>query len=321
MKKLLSFLLCLILCLSLFACNSEAGQTTKATNKTQQTEGTKNTQQTQATSGTTSPNTHGADTNNENGHFYLEVQNNRVSIPDKKIDSISVNKTYKNLKYTGTSDINKIVQAIANMELYELPDGSHVPSGRNYTLLIRFNDNTYTRLYFYPEIIFTYDPSATEAEKKTYYAAVDEERMKEFQEAIEYPDSYTFLTQKDAEILNGKVSFEVTPIVEITKYYYNKDYSLYSDYSDFIQYNTLEAREAFTELFSSLNFVKLTATDNIPNYSQYVYAKFKFYYRETYTDIRMIEYESEFFFEINGEFYTLSDEDLGLLRSSISLAL
>ena len=42
MKKLLSLILCLILCLSLFACNSEETQTTEGTKDTQQTEGTKN---------------------------------------------------------------------------------------------------------------------------------------------------------------------------------------------------------------------------------------------------------------------------------------
>jgi hypothetical protein len=51
MKKLLSLLLCLILCLSLFACNSEETQTTEGTKDTQQTEGSKNTQQTESTEG------------------------------------------------------------------------------------------------------------------------------------------------------------------------------------------------------------------------------------------------------------------------------
>jgi uncharacterized lipoprotein YehR (DUF1307 family) len=40
MKKLLSLILCLILCLSLFACNSEETQTTEGSKNTQQTEST-----------------------------------------------------------------------------------------------------------------------------------------------------------------------------------------------------------------------------------------------------------------------------------------
>ena len=47
MKKLLSLILCLVLCLSLFACNSEEVQTSEKTKSTQQTENTKYTQQTQ----------------------------------------------------------------------------------------------------------------------------------------------------------------------------------------------------------------------------------------------------------------------------------
>ena len=46
MKKLLSLILCLILCLSLFACNSEAGQTTKATEDTKHTKNSQNTDST-----------------------------------------------------------------------------------------------------------------------------------------------------------------------------------------------------------------------------------------------------------------------------------
>ncbi len=47
MKKLLSLILCLILCLSLVACNVEESQTTEGTKDSQQTEGTKDTQQTE----------------------------------------------------------------------------------------------------------------------------------------------------------------------------------------------------------------------------------------------------------------------------------
>lgn len=49
MKKLLSLILCLILCFSLFACNAEEAQSTSGTTDTKQTAGTKNSQPSEST--------------------------------------------------------------------------------------------------------------------------------------------------------------------------------------------------------------------------------------------------------------------------------
>jgi hypothetical protein len=70
----------------------------------------------------------------------------------------------------------------------------------------------------------------------------------------------------------------------------------------------------------SFEFSKTTPTEDIPTHRPALYLKF-FSDAMVYTEIKIIDLNSEMYFYINDEFYTVSDEDLELFKSIIPFAL
>ena len=287
MKKLISIILCLIICLSLFACNAEEVQTTAGTKATKQTEDTKDTQQTQATSGNNGSNsgTNGND-NTENPIFFeLTVENKIINIPDKKIEYISFSNDSDVTKIQNKHTIERIITAIGNMTVHEEPNPVRYFGGSIPSFNIYFSDNTYTRVLI-DKSYLTLDMGPS-SEPKICYAPDDRERMENLKMALGWIDIQTigtfsiFPTIVDTEFSNGTVSFsKYVKNIKITKYsHYDHDLDIppYT-ISNFVMYNYEETIEEFTEVFCSLDFLKVSAAEDIPNYGEYSYAKFEFYF-------------------------------------------
>jgi hypothetical protein len=75
--------------------------------------------------------------------------------------------------------------------------------------------------------------------------------------------------------------------------------------------------EEFLSLLSCLEFSKVDPSKEIPT-SKHDYTLFRINIDSNNAmQIKMTKYESEFFFDINGEIYTLRDEYLELLKHYI----
>ncbi len=351
MKKLLSLILCLILCLSLVACNVEESQTTEGTKGTQQTEGTSNTKATNTTRETMQlfpSNGEASDGENSSAekispiiskiqvpvlasHIKMEtiLSNEKIQLAGNIIcatisqagrDSV----LEKSEKYNSTvlgKDLNDLKKAIEDLTVLKEHDFYHVPIGNDspYYVDIYFDNNTYIS-----------------------FGIGGNQKYLVINNSILYPED----SQQAANILScfafplwKDVSFKTEVIIEDNHILLEENVSKitifqreYTDVGKYIEksfeYTEYNAENnILNDVITSFEAIRLGTPSNVTRDSSTDYTEFYFCYEDesSFKDYCMVIYEFEIdgvhYFKINGDYYAVDDSAIEELYSMITFSL
>jgi hypothetical protein len=251
--------------------------------------------------------------------FSTKVENSKFVFPDSNINYISFNQWFpqigtihlKNSKYT---DIADIINALKNMTLQKTEDPKYF-GAFPYTMEIHYDDSSYTSMSF---ILAGSDSMIYFYIEGEYYVPETIDECNTFIKSFSFPYSSSVRGIKNVEFSNGFISFDnltnVSSVEIITRYFNERGYNIGTNS---VSYSTPQMEEEFLSLLSCLEFSKADPSKEIST-SKHDYTLFKINIDSNNAmQIKMTKYESEFFFDINGEIYTLRDEYLELLKHYI----
>ncbi len=342
MKKFISLILCLILCLSLFACNSEQ-LPTEDTQETKQTEGTKKTQQTQSTDNSTeednSSNTEEkpiipgvqipdlssyvkTDVAVEDGKIQLNGNIVYAAIADQCLSLYSENLDEYNIVILD-HDLQALEYALSNLKLEKTDESvMHSIYPNVYTITIYFDDGSY----------IGFDMSSGGPTGK--YIGIDEtvyipqttKQGSDLLHAFSMP--YTEQGYRNMEMIidNNFILFQV-PITKLRFFVYKEVKDITRNYIR----NEMELsayryeNESLNSLVDIFKSIELGTPEEVsPDSSDHMEVTFYPQSNENrsydgYMIIRILEIDGVHYFKIDGSYYPVKDSDIERLYSKLTI--
>ena len=351
MRKLLSLILCLILCLSLFACNTEEMQTTTGTKDTQTTQHTEVPSNTKQTNATLPPlqffppeEDLAGEENSSTEKITPIISKLQVPVLDShiKTETIVTNKKIelkgniicatisqagreyaleKNEKYNSTilgRDLNDLKKAIENLNVLEKHDFYHTPPIGDdcpYYIDIYFDNDTYISF----GIGETYKYLCI---NNSILYPEDRQQAQNILSCFAFPlwKNIPFNTQVTIKDNYMSLGDEISKIIISQRKY--TDVNKYIEKSfEYSEYNA--ENDILNEIIASCETIRLdTSLDVIPG-SSIDYNEFYFYYedessfKEYCMVISAFEIDGTHYFKINGDYYAVDDSVIEELYSLI----
>ena len=265
MKTILSLLLCIILCLSLFACNSEKAKSSKESAPTIETQPSKTVNKPQASETKSTLSNNENNQSNQNIIKYIEIKDGKFVFPDSKVTRIKfegpimTSDGYK-LEYTKRNAVESTITSLKNGTLVKTKNpGYSGPLGHMIT--IYYEDGTYSsiaiELIGREHPIYFFDGE--------YYTFETLDQSDDFIAAFSYPYASIINGIKDVEFSNGFISFDnllnIFSVEIITYYFDEKGYNI-GDNS--VSYRMPQNKEHLLDVLSCLEFFEIDPSTELP---------------------------------------------------------
>ena len=340
MKKLISILLCLVLCLSLFACITEEEKKTASTSKTQATEEKKTT----SASTTRAPvNTESPSTEKDTVHTELDInsrdsftkvpivmENGKIIFDNDKVVGVSISSaritfhdgyTGKDNKITLEYGFSYILDAIKALEITNKPeDFRQSSSGLYYDVDIYLENGT--RMGFF----FDYASELLGVNGEEYFV----EDYRQLQNLLAYT-MWPYTTERyfpylAVNIEEGHISFldDITKL-EISKYEYSETIRSVREVQTIEYYVSEERKAELVDIileFENMDLLPVEITQ--PKKSSYTTFSFYSIFEtagDYYVTILHTEIDGVQYLKINRNYYAVEDSVIEELYSKLTFSI